>query len=125
MTKLGEYTSPFNEEFCIHLEYHLCKFFDYHSFEDLDRFWCDGVSWNPMPGNQLSRKYVNDNRKIVTKAWIGENGQGEYEMTILFGKYAQRRYARGTSLFDCLPDFRSTDWIDIDVDSRTIQIRLK
>lgn len=71
----------FSEDFCIYLEYHLSKTFKNFEDDELRRFWCDGVS---MPANekQLTAKSVNDTRKIVTKAWIGEDGQGEYEMTI-------------------------------------------
>ncbi|MEM9390804.1 MAG: hypothetical protein AAGA02_10040 [Bacteroidota bacterium] len=116
--------SPFNEEFCIYLEYQLCYLFEYHNHEDLRGYWCDGVSF-PMPDYQLTKKHVNDKRRIITKAWIGEDGQDEYEMTVLFGKYSLRRYARGTSLVDCIPDYKSMDWIEMDIDEKTIQIRLR
>jgi len=46
-------------------------------------------------------------------------------MTIHFGKYALRRYAKGTELIDCIPGAESMDWIDIDVESKNIDLRLK
>ncbi|WP_462251166.1 hypothetical protein [Ekhidna sp.] len=117
--------SPFNEEFCTHLEFQLCYHFDYHHYEELNRYWCDGVSWSPTPDHQLGKKQVNDKRRIVTKAWIGEDGQDEYEMTVLFGKYSLRRYAKGTSLIDCIPDYKSEDWVEMDIEMKKIEIRLK
>lgn len=70
---------PFNEEFCTRLEYRIC-----HELEkkwtdpELKGFWCDGVSWFPTD-NQLTKKHVNDKRKIETKAWIGVAGQDVYK----------------------------------------------
>jgi hypothetical protein len=60
----------------------------------------------------------------VTKAWIGTNGQDEYEMTIRFGKYALRRYSKGTEMIDCIPSSESMDWIDIEPEKKKIGIRL-
>jgi hypothetical protein len=117
--------SPFNEHFCTHLEYHLGMTFEKSDRPELKGFWCDGVSWSPISDRQLSVKSVNDTRKIVTKAWIGKNGQDEYKMTIHFGKYALRRYAKGTEMIDCIPGAESMDWIDIDVESKNIDLRLK
>jgi hypothetical protein len=84
---------PFNEDFCIYLEYHLSKTFKNFEDDELRHFWCDGVA---IPANeqQLTAKSVSDTRKIVTKAWIGEDGQGEYETTISLGPKALSRYAR-------------------------------
>ena len=115
----------FNKEFCGHLEYHLCSTFKKSGKEELKGFWCDGVSWSPLPDNQLTKKYVNDNRKVVTKAWIGKNGQDEYEMTILFGNHSLGRYAKGTSMIDCIPSDESMDWLEIDTIKRIITIRLR
>lgn len=125
----------FNEEFCTHLEYHLGATFEKSNRENLKGFWCDGVSWFPPFNKQITKKSVNDTRKIVTKAWIGKTesrsrkhskaGEGEYEMTIYLGKHSLRRYARGTSLIDCIPSDKNMDWVDIDIKMKTIAIRLK
>jgi hypothetical protein len=115
----------FNKKFCNHLEYHLGATFEKSKREDLNGFWCDGVSWFSLDEKQLTKKSVNDKRKIVTKAWIGKTGQTEYEMTIHFGKHSLRRYAKGTSLCDCLPSNESMDWINIDTKKQTIEIWLK
>lgn len=115
----------FNEDFCVYLEYHLCEAFAKSGSKDLKDYWCDGVSWVPSPTSQLGKKQVNDTRKIVTKAYIGPDGQDVYEMMIRFGNYALRRYAKGSSLIDCIPSSDSMDWITIHPDQRTIEIRLR
>ena len=117
--------TAFNERFCTYLEYHLGNTFENSNRNDLKGYWCDGISWNPIPDNQLNKKSVNDTKKIVTKAWIGKNGQDEYEMTVRFGKYAFRRYMNGTDMTDCIPSADSMDWLDIDTNNKWIVIRLK
>ncbi len=57
----------FNEKFCTQLEYRLCYELENSTNPNLKGFWCDGISWFPTE-NQLTKKYVNDNRKIETKA---------------------------------------------------------
>lgn len=115
----------FNEDFCTHLEYHLGETFENSDNEELKGFWCDGISWHPISDSQLTKKSVNDTKKIVTKAWIGKDGQEEYEMTIRFGKYSLRRYAKGARLHDCIPSTESMDWVEITPSTKTIQITLK
>ena len=113
----------FNEDFCLFLEYHLSGTFANSEQNNIKWLWCDGVM---MPfENQLSKKYVNDNRKIITKAWIGHDGNSQYEMTIKFGRYSLRRYARGTSLESCVPSEEMMDWINIDTVNKTIELMLK
>lgn len=114
---------PINENFYAHLEYILSMTFEKSNKIELKGFWCDGVS-EPMLDTQLSKNNVNDKQKIVTKAWIGKDGQSEYEMTIHFGKYTKRRYAKGTSITDCIPSTESMDWIDIDTKNKKIELRL-
>jgi hypothetical protein len=115
----------FNEDFCDTLEYHLCTTFEHSDREDVKGFWCDGVSSRLLVESQLSKKSVNDTRRIETDAWIGTDGQQPYTMIIRFGKYSLRRYAKGRSIVDCIPSYDSMDWIDIDIEKRTIEIRLK
>jgi len=115
----------FNEDFCTHLEYHLGTTFEHSDREDIRGFWCDGVSWDIFPKSQLTKKNINDKRKLITKAWIGKNGQDEYIMTIQFGQISLSRYAKGSSLIDCIPPAETLDWIDIIPENKLIEIRLK
>ncbi|NOS93251.1 MAG: hypothetical protein HOP30_15130 [Cyclobacteriaceae bacterium] len=113
----------FNEDFCALLEYHLTKAFNKSDDKNLSGFWCDGIL---MPTNdlQLTKKNINDKRKIVTKAWLGYDGQGEYEMTINFGQHSLSRYAKGISLSDCLPSEGTLEWVSLDMKSKTIELQL-
>ena len=110
----------FNEEFCDFLEFHLCDVFRNSDRKDIRRLWCDGIVLN-----HFSKKFVNDKREINTMAWIGQDGQDEYEMKIKFGKYSLRRYAKGTKMIDCIPSSDSMDWVEIDLERKTIEIQLK
>jgi hypothetical protein len=114
----------FNEDFCVQLEYHLTRTFENSEDKNLKGFWCDGVLM-PFAESQLTKKGVNDTRKIVTKAWLGYDGQGEFEMTINFGQLSLRRYAKGSDLSDCLPSENSMGWVTLDIERKTIELQLK
>jgi len=111
---------PFNEEFSVFLEFHLCRTFQNSDIKHIQYLWCDGVSQNPFFEKQLTREHVKRIRKIVTKARIGKNGQDEYEMTINFGKHSLLRYHKGLSLIDCIPGEENMDWIEINIEKQTI-----
>jgi len=115
---------PFNEDFCVYLEYHLSRVFKNFEDDEIKFFWCDGVAM-PFVEEQLIAKSVNDTRKIITKARIGADGQGEYEMTINFGPKALSRYSRGLDLNECVPAEDSLDWITFTRDEKKIELRLK
>jgi len=116
--------TPFNEKFCSRLENQICHEFEKSTDPELKGFWCDGVSWFPTE-KQLTKKYVNDNRKIETKAWIGKTGQTEYKATIHFGQKALSKYAKGMDLTECIPDLESqAEWIEIDIKNNIIAINL-
>jgi len=118
------FKESFNEDFCSFLEYHLTATFQNSNDRNISSLWCDGI----LPSliiKQISKKSVNDARKIITKAFIGKDGQTEFEMTIFFGKYSLRRYSKGTSLEDCVPENDSMDWVNIDLEKRTIELQLK
>jgi hypothetical protein len=114
----------FNEDFCGQLEYHLTRTFGNSEDKKFKGFWCDGVLM-PFIESQLTKKSVNDTRKIITKAWLGYDGQGEFEMTINFGQHSLKRYAKGSDLTDCLPSKYSMEWITLDIKRKTIELQLK
>ena len=110
----------FNKEFCDNLEYHLGATFEKSNNDKLKGFWCDGVLQK-----RIGKKLVNDHRVIDTVAWIGKNGQSDYQMRIHFGNKSLRRFAKGTPMNDCIPSSDSMDWIKIDTEKRKIEIELK
>lgn len=112
--------SPFNEDFCNELEYHLERTFKNSDRTDLKGFWCDGVLCEPINEAELRKT-----QKVETRAWIGKDGQGEYKMTIRFGKKALKNLLNGYDLTATIPSESSMSWIDIDTDKRTIEVRLK
>jgi hypothetical protein len=114
----------FNEEFCDALEYRLTRFFAQSADSKLKGFWCDGVVLPPEDSKPV-KGGVNDTLTILTKAWLGYDGQGEYEMTIRLGQCALRRYAEGVDLAACIPGEESLDWVTVNMDNKTIELQLK
>ncbi len=116
--------TPFNKEFCTRLEYRICYELEKSTDSELKGFWCDGISWFPIE-NQLSKKLVNDKRKIETKAWIGKTGESEFKAIIHFGKKALSNYAKGFDLTQTIPELESeSEWIEIDIENKIIEIKL-
>ncbi|MGV6832041.1 MAG: hypothetical protein ACWA5P_10850 [bacterium] len=113
----------FNNEFCSHLEWKL--HFENLGIERVKRFWCDGVDPIPFDIKSLSKENVKKNKSILTRAWIGEDGQGLYEMEIKLGQKAVENYLNGLSLIECIPEKENTEWIKIQPESNKIQIELK
>jgi hypothetical protein len=109
----------FNKDFCQFLEYHLGETFAKSASGNIQNFWCDGVMHK-----RIRKKQVNDLRVIYTKAWIGLDGQVEYKMNIRLGNKALRRFAKGTSMIDCIPSSDSMDWIKINTINNEIEINL-
>ncbi|MCZ8217389.1 MAG: hypothetical protein O9262_14185 [Cyclobacteriaceae bacterium] len=115
-------TESFDEDFCVYLEYSLGVTFQKSEDERIKKLWCDGVA---MPSsNQLEKKFISDNRKLITRAWIGVDGQSEFEMTIKLGKSSLQRFAQGKSLKDCISTVNNFDWIIINLEKKKIELRL-
>jgi len=112
--------TPFNDDFCTHLEYHLGRTFRNSNRPDLNDFWCDGVICEPITNEELNKAH-----RVETTAWIGKNGQDNYSMTIWFGEKALLKFNKGEDLIDTIPSDEFMNWIEIDTDKRTIEIKLK
>uniref|UniRef100_UPI004047AFDA hypothetical protein n=1 Tax=Roseivirga sp. TaxID=1964215 RepID=UPI004047AFDA len=111
----------FNEEFCSSLELHLTLTFKSFTKEELKGFWCDGISSDCV----FQRNEDEDDLKIITKAWLGKTGQDEYEMVIHLGKESKERFRIKAGLIDCLPNHKTTDWLEINLEKRKIDLNLK
>jgi hypothetical protein len=112
----------FNRDFCVFLEFHLCETLLNGVSNKFERTWCDGV-YMPESDWHVSKKHINDSRKIITKAWIVSDHQILFDLTILFGPCSLSRYARGLSLQECVPRADSMDWITLDMENRTIVLQ--
>jgi hypothetical protein len=127
--KTDHFNHSFNEEFCLHLEYHLCRTFDHTTSEELKGFWCDGVSWAPYYNPDANREYlaipkILEAKKITTTAKMGKSGQDYYDMSLILGDKALNNYEHGLSLINCLPGEESMDWIELDIEHKKIELRL-
>lgn len=115
--------SPFNQDFCSQLEYSLD--FEQLDREDLKGYWCDGVDHLPKDIKSLAKSRIEKERTIVTKAWIGRDGQGEYEMTINLGGDFIKAYMSDSNLLASIPGREEKGWIDVDTEQRKVEIKLK
>jgi len=112
-----------DQEFFEFLEYEICKAFEYSINEETKGFWCDGVLLSE-PDMYYSQKFVNDNREIKLKAFIGTDGQSEYELTLKFGNKALSRFARKLDIKECVPDPEKPNFFNLDTEHNKIEIKL-
>lgn len=112
-----------DKEFCDFLEYEICRMFEHSGGHETKGFWCDGVILSETDA-YYSKKFVNDNRRTRLKAFIGKDGQAEYELILHFGNKALSRYARGLDLNECIPDPRHENWFTLDVEHKKMEIQL-
>lgn len=115
--------TSFNQEFCSYLEHKLD--FSHLNNSKIIGFWCDGINHIPFDLKSLAKSNIQQNKMIKTKAWIGLNGQEEYEMTIRFGEKSIENYQNDLGLIDCIPDDNYGDWIKIKPDKKEVEIKLK
>jgi len=122
----AENIESFNEEFCSYLQGYLLRVFALSDRKQISFLWCDRVMM-PSLDSEVSKKSVSKNRQIITKALLLEGNARSSECDLIFNfeKYSLRRYARGTSLIDCLPIEDSTDLINIDLENYIICIQLR
>ena len=112
-----------DQDFCEFLEYEICKAFEQSNNDQIKGFWCDGVLLN-QPDSHYSQKFVNDNKQITLKAFIGKDGQTEYELILRFGNKALSRYERNLDIKECVPNHNKQNWFDIDTKQKIIEIQL-
>lgn len=113
---------PFDQDFCVHLESALK--FEGLQDENVKGFWCDGISHLPADMKALSRSKIEKDKEIKTKAWIGKDGQDEYEMTIRFGDKSIENYKNNRSLVACIPAGDCRNWIEMNPGQKKIRIWL-
>jgi hypothetical protein len=113
----------FSIDFCQRLEYHLARAFSNAGNNEFRWIWCDGIEV-PDAINQSLENFV-DTKEITTGAWLGVTGQDKYKMTIKLGDKSFEELKKGLSLNNCLPSEESLDWVDIDIQNKSIILQLK
>ena len=113
----------FNMEFCSHLEWNL----DFKNIENknCEHFWCDGIEHIPKNTKSLLSKNIEKDRVIITKAYIGNDGQDIYEMKIKFGEKSIENYKKQISIIECIPEKNTKNWIKINIEKKEIDVELK
>jgi hypothetical protein len=112
-----------DQDFCETLEYKISEALENISDEKVKGFWCDGVLLSE-PDKYYSQKFINDNRQVKMKAYVGKDGQGNYGLTLKFGSNALSRYARNLDVAECIPKSDFEKWFSIDTSKQEIEIQL-
>jgi hypothetical protein len=113
-----------DQDFCEFLEFELSKAFINSSKNSIRNFWCDGVLLCE-PDKYYSQNFVNDNKQVLLKAFIGNDGQTEYELILKFGNKSLDRYAKSLDMKECVPNPEKEGWINIDIENKKIEIQLE
>ena len=116
-------TETLDQTFCDFLEYQLCKAFAHSDNEAIKCLWCDGVL-KDQPESHYSIKYINDRRQTRLKAFIGKDGQTEYELILKFGKKALSRFINKLHIQDCVPSPYQSNWLRINTEKKEIEVQL-
>lgn len=112
-----------DKKFCEFLEYKISDLLEHSDDAKIKGFWCDGVLLSE-PDKYYSLKFVNDNRETSMTAFIGKDGQTEYEVTLKFGRKALSRYERNLDIQECLPSPGDENCFTIDTEKFKMQIQL-
>lgn len=112
-----------DQNFCDVLEHAVSGALRYLHSDETKGFWCDGILLSQSAIN-YSKKHVNEHREVLLKAFIGKDGQTEYEMILRFGDKSLSRYARRQSIEECVPDTDKRNWLVIDTYNKIIEVQL-
>ncbi len=114
----------FNQDFCDYLEYHLTRaFLNAPRANKFECVWCDGME-APCIRDTSMENFI-ETREIITRAWSGYCGQDIYKMIIRLGDKSWEKCMKGHSLIRCIPSDKSIDWVDLDIDNKSIILQLR
>ena len=108
-------------DFLLKLEYHLSKAFKDSPDNTVKYFWCDGIL---IEENIYTKSTIEAEKQIIAKAWIGVDGQDIYKMVITLGKHSFESYLNGADINNYLPEGNISNWLSIQPNDKTIEIRL-
>ena len=108
-----------DQDFLEQLEYQLTKAFVVSQSKESRSFWCDGI----LPPIE-SEKNILENREILLTAFLGNDGQTKYDLTLKFGNISLTNYIKGMNLSECIPNSNSSDWFHIDISRNKIIVQL-
>jgi hypothetical protein len=112
-----------DQDFCDFLEYQICRAFEHSDNEEIKGFWCDGV-WLNEAETSYTQQAIIDKGQIALKAYIGKDGQKEYDLSLKFGNEALSRFAKNLDIKECVPNPDKSNWFDIDTEQNKIRIQL-
>lgn len=121
----------FNEDFCRRLEYAISGALTKSKDVNWRRCWCDGILHSETEA-RYSPEQILKTKVVVTKVWIDEGrkkketgGQSLYELLLFFGNSSLRRIETGDRFDDCIPDAEAESWLVLDIENRTMEVKLR
>lgn len=112
------------KEFCDYLEYEVCKYLKCSNDKIANKFWCDGVMPS-MSSLYYSKEYVKTQKEIILKAFVGIDGQTEYDLILKLGIVALDKYLLDENIEACFYDYSQIGVFNINVERKRIEIQLK
>jgi hypothetical protein len=112
-----------DQGFCEFMEYEMCRFFSNSDIEEVKGFWCDGVLLS-APAVCYTDEFITDRKQASFKAYIGNDGQTQYDLVLKFGPQTMNRFLEGQDLEDCVSLPVQKESYNIDTVKKEIEIQL-
>ena len=104
----------FERGFCDFLECRICDFLEKSTVAELKGFWCDGVIFEAMLGDETA----------LFTAFVGKTGQERYQLFLQLGETSSKLCAEGRSIQPCVPKADQSDAFSVDEARKQIQMCL-
>lgn len=104
------------------LEYAITGVLAASTDKEINCLWCDGIIEPGYPAT-ISQEYINQKREITLIAFIGKDGQDQYELILKLGRKSLSKYARKLDLTECIPAENNVPF-SIDIRKKLITISL-
>lgn len=117
------YLGLLNQDFYEDLEYRISHLFNSSDDKNLRCLWCDGVLVPTLREDFIHHEIVKE-RKLVTQAYFGKDGQDKYELTLKFGEYSFDKFLKGQELTNCIPECLQKENFELDLERKKLIIHL-
>ena len=117
--------TSFSEGFWMALEIKLNSVFQDFEHEDIARFWCDGIVPFLYDYKLMSKANIKYRKHILIEIKTGVSGQERFKTKLNFGKQTVLKLLNNESIIKCIPNGKGTEWLEIDLKAKLIEIYLK
>jgi hypothetical protein len=118
-----------NQSFLESLEYSISKAMANSSNKEERTYWCDGIIVDDLNKEQELTSSILRSKSLKAIAIIPKEQYAEsdyrFDLNIFFGKEAMSRLRNGLDLENSIPEINNSNWIALDLSSKSISIQLK